>query len=166
MSKIKVTIQDDAPVKKATANSAGQLQKEQVGQSVGEMGDLKVADEIAKREGDEYWLSYGHELETEKEMEELGIDRVESGEVRVPQDLAREMGIKPQAVAETPIHHAIPEFAVRGKVLTDDQLAEGKKAPVSKSFRWLAEWFIYELLKAGYLVKFFRGSVVRDKQLP
>jgi hypothetical protein len=138
------------PKKPAVSSSSGR-----------ETVDLKVADEIAKKEGDEYWLSYGHELELEKEVAEVGVEKIDSGEVPIPDDLAQKMGIKKVVGPDTPIHKAIPEFEIRGKVLTDDQLTAGKKQPPSKSIRWLVEWFIYELLKAHVVFEWIKGKFKR-----
>ncbi len=121
------------------------------------------ADKIAKAEGDEYWESYAREIELEKEIAEIGgVEKVESGEVKVPQNLAKEMGIKPSVTIDTPIAKVVPDFTIRGVALTDDQLGNGLAKPTSSGFRWLVEWFIYQLLKAHFLVKKIKGKVLRS----
>ncbi len=107
-----------------------------------------------------YWTEYGKELELEKEIEKLGVEKVESGEVKLPEKAAREMGIKPTVTADTPMEAV---FKVAGVALTDDQIAAGKKKSIIKSIRWLAEWFIYELLKAGFIVKWVKGKFERKR---
>lgn len=126
--------------------------------------DLKVADKIAREEKDEYWETFGHEIELEKEIAELGVEKVENGAVKLPEDVAEEMGIAPTVTIETPIHEAVPGFSARGVVLTDETLSFGKAQPTTKSFRWLTEWFIYELLKGGFIVKLIKGKIQREKK--
>lgn len=94
-----------------------------------------------------YWEHYAREIELEKEIAELGgMEKVESGEVKIPEDVAKQMGISPTVTIDTPIAQATsPTF--RGVSLTDDQLKLGLSKPVSSGFRWLVEWFIYQLLK-------------------
>ena len=122
------------------------------------------ADKIAKEEGDEYWESYAREIELEKEIAEMGgVEKIESGEVKVPEKIAKEMGIKPVVTAETPITKVIPDFTIRGVALTDDQLGVGLAKPTSSGFRWLVEWFIYQLLKAHFFIKKVKGKVFRGK---
>lgn len=102
-------------------------------------------------------------MEAEKEIKELGIEKVESGEVPVPEDLAKEMGLEHPVTAETPFEKAL-DFKISGVSLTDDQITVGKKQPIQKSFRWLVEWFIMELLKAKYLVAWIKGKFKRTHQ--
>jgi hypothetical protein len=103
----------------------------------------------------------------EKEVAEMGgVEKIESGEVKVPQDLAQEMGIKPTVTADTPIAQVVPGFTIRGVALSDDQLGVGLTKPTSSGFRWLVEWFIYQLLKAHYFVKKIKGKVLRQKSSP
>jgi anti-sigma28 factor (negative regulator of flagellin synthesis) len=109
---------------------------------------------------EKYWKEYGGELETEKKVEEIGIEEIESGEVKVPPDLAKKMGLKEAVNEETPFEKAL-DFKIAGVSLTDDQITVGKKQPVNKSFRWLVEWFIMELLKAKYLVSWVKGKFRR-----
>ena len=105
-------------------------------------------------EKESYWKEYGKELELEKEIQEMGVEKVESGEVKLPERMAKQMGIKPTVVAGT-------QFS--GVSLTDAQLTTGKAKPVTKSIRWLVEWFIYELLKAHFIIKFIKGKIFRTK---
>lgn len=129
----------------------------------GETRQVRPADKIAKEEGDAYWERYAREIEIEKELEALGgIEKVESGEVKVPKDIAAEMGIKPAVTIETPISKAT-DFTVRGVSLTDDQLSAGLTKPISSGLRWLVEWFIYQLLKAHFFVKKIHGKIFRRK---
>lgn len=125
------------------------------------------ADRIAKGEGDEYWENYAREIELEKEIAEIGgIEKVESGEVKVSPEIAEKMGIKPTVTAQTPIKNVIPDFSVRGVALSDGQLGAGLTKPTSSGFRWLVEWFIYQLLKAHYFVKRVGGKIFRSKPSP
>lgn len=120
------------------------------------------ADKVAKEEGDEYWESYAREIELEKEIAEIGgVEKVESGEVSISPEIAKEMGIKPAVTAQTPIKNIIPDFSIRGVALSDDQLGVGAAKPTSSGFRWLVEWFIYQLLKAHFLVKRAGGKILR-----
>ncbi len=123
-----------------------------------------AADAIAKQEGDEYWESYAREIELEKEIEEMGgVEKVESGEVKIPQEVAAEMGIKPTVGPQTPIE-AATGFSVRGVTLSDDQITAGLSKPTSSGLRWLVEWFIFQLLRAHFFVKKVGGKIIRKKQ--
>lgn len=128
-----------------------------------ELGSVKEnPDEVAKQENDEYWEKFSREIELEKKIEELGgIEKVESGEVALPEKEAKEMGIKPTTTLETPIEKATG-FSIRNVVLSDDQLSSGLTKPTSTGIRWLVEWFIYQLLKAHYHVKKIKGRIFRS----
>lgn len=122
-----------------------------------------AADKIAKEEGDEYWENYAREIELEKEIEELGgVEKIESGEVKIPQDLANEMGIKPAVGPQTSMA-AATGFSVRGVALSDDQITVGLSKPTSSGLRWLVEWFIYQLLRAHFVIKKIHGKIFRRK---
>ncbi len=98
----------------------------------------------------------------EKEIAEIGgIEKVESGEVKVSPEIAEKMGIRPTVTAQTPIKNVIPGFSVKGVALSDDQLGVGLTKPTSSGFRWLVEWFIYQLLKAHFVVKKVSGKIFR-----
>lgn len=121
------------------------------------------ADKVAAEEGDEYWQLYAKEIEMEKEIAEIGgMEKIESGEVPIPEAIAKEMGVKPAITIETPIAVA-KDFNIASVTLTDEQLSTGIKKPTSSGFRWLAEWFIYQLKKAHYLVKSVRGKILRER---
>lgn len=121
------------------------------------------ADKVAKTEGDDYWESYAREIEIEKEIAEMGgVEKVESGEVKVPEDVAKEMGIKPTVTVETPIEKATG-FSIGRVSLDDTKLAMGIAKPTSTGLRWLAEWFIYQLRKAHFLIKKVKGQIIRQK---
>lgn len=123
------------------------------------------ADAIAKKEGDEYWENYAREIELEKKILDMGgVEKVESGEVKIPENIAKEMGIKPTVTAETPMAN-VSDFSVRGVSLSDDQLTTGLKKPTSSGFRWLVEWFVYQLLKAHFVLKKVRGKILRQKMV-
>lgn len=122
------------------------------------------SDKIAKEEGDEYWENYAREIELEKEIMELGgIEKVETGEVKVPENIAQEMGIKSTVNIQTPIASAT-NFSIRGVALSDDQITTGLTKPMSSGLRWLVEWFIYQLLKAHFLIKKVHGKIFRQKE--
>lgn len=140
---------------------------------------IKIADSKSKKAGslnkelpeafeagyqEKYWKKFGPELEIENEIKELGIEKVESGEVEVPEDLAKEMGLERPVTEDTPFEKATG-FKVAGISLTDDQITSGKKRPVSKSFRWLIEWFVMELLKAKFIVRWIKGKFSRSRVL-
>ena len=123
------------------------------------------ADRVARAEGDEYWENYAREIELEKEILEMGgIEKVEAGEVKVPEDVAKQMGIRPIVNEQSAMSKTVPGFSVRGVSLDDNQLTAGLAKPTSTGFRWLVEWFIYQLLKAHFLIKRVGGKIVR-KQL-
>lgn len=152
-----------------TAGSAGQAPQPVVPPAA-PIGGKKEADvwaksdQVAKQEGDEYWENYAREIELEKEVLEMGgVEKVETGEVKVPQDLAKEMGVKPTVEPGTPMA-TVTGFSVRGVSLSDDQITLGLKKPTSTGWRWLVEWFIYQLLKAHYFVKKVGGKIVRKKR--
>jgi len=126
--------------------------------------DIAEGDKVAKSEGDEYWENYAREIELEKEIAELGVEKVESGEVKLPENLASQMGIKASVNIDTPMSQTNSNFSVSGVSLTDDQINVGIKTPPHKGFRWLVEWFIYQLRKAHYIVKLIRGKVTRSSQ--
>lgn len=122
-----------------------------------------AADKIAHEEGDEYWENYAREIELEKEIEELGgVEKVEAGEVKIPEDVAKEMGIKPTVGPQTSMATATG-FSVRGVALSDDQITVGLSKPTSSGLRWLVEWFIYQLLKAHFHIKRIKGKIFRKK---
>lgn len=126
--------------------------------------DKAKADQIAKEEGDEYWEKYAREIELEKEIAEIGgVEKVESGEVKIPKELAEQMGIKVAVTIDTPIANLPSDFSVRGVTLDDTKLSEGGKKPISSAFRWLVEWFILQLKKAHFIVKLIKGKVTRTK---
>lgn len=140
------------------------IQSKQIADS-GEIAGINVAeaDKVAKEEGDEYWENYAREIELEKEILELGgVEKVESGEVKVPEDLAKEMGIKPTVNIQTPIAN-VTNFSIKGVSLSDDQLSMGLTKPTSSGLRWLVEWFIYQLLKAHYHLRRIKGKIFREK---
>lgn len=112
---------------------------------------------------EDYPKKYRDEIKLEKEIADLGMTKVEDGEVPIPEDLRREMGLPKTVTAESEFHRAT-DFQIAGMSLTDDQLSAGKKQPVHKSFRWLIEWFIYELLKARFIVIFIKGKIKRSKK--
>lgn len=151
---------DDAKVTKVT--SVTQVTPVTTGKK--EAGVWAESDKVAKEEGDEYWENYAREIELEKEIEELGgVEKVENGEVKVPENLAQEMGIKPIVNIQTPMTN-VTGFSIGGVSLTDDQLTLNLKKPTSTGIRWLAEWFIYQLLKAHYLIKKVHGKIFRRKE--
>lgn len=118
---------------------------------------------IAKEEGDDYWEKYAREIEIERQIAEMGgVEKVASGEVKLPEDVAKEMGIKPTVTIDTPIAQAT-SFSVSGTSLSDDQLTSGLTKPTSSGFRWLIEWFIYQLLKAHFHIKRIKGKIFREK---
>lgn len=126
--------------------------------------DVAESDKVAKAEGDEYWENYAREIELEKEIAEMGgVEKVESGEVKVPEEIAKQMGVKPAVTAETPMATAAG-FSVRGVSLGDDQVAAGLTRPTSSGLRWLIEWFIYQLKKAHVFVKKIKGKVMKQKE--
>lgn len=125
--------------------------------------DWGAADKVAKEEGDEYWENYAREIELEKEILEMGgVEKVESGEVTVPEELAKEMGVRPTVGPQTPID-GVTDFSIRGVFLSDDQLTAGVAKPTSTGWRWLVEWFIYHLRKAHYFIKKVNGKIFRFK---
>lgn len=125
--------------------------------------DTTEGDKVAKSEGDVYWENYAKEIEIEKEIAELGgVEKVESGEVKLPEAIAKEMGIQPTVTIETPIKKTLDDFTVRGVTLSDDQLNAGMKKPTTSAFRWLVEWFVAQLKKAHYVVKSVGGKMKRQ----
>lgn len=118
-------------------------------------------DKIEEKE--DYWENYAREIELEKKIEAMGgIEKVESGEVKIPEDVAKEMGIKPTVNIQTPIA-SVTDFSIRNISLSDDQLTAGLTKPTSSGFRWLVEWFIYQLLKAHFHIKKIKGKIFRQK---
>lgn len=127
--------------------------------------DYAESDKVAKAEGDEYWESYAREIELEKQILDLGgIEKIESGEVTVPESMAKEMGIEPTVGVQTPMEKTAG-FSVRGVSLDDWQLAAGLTKPTSSGLRWLVEWFIYQLLKAHFHIKRIKGKITRQKEI-
>lgn len=125
--------------------------------------DVAEADKVAREEGDEYWENYAREIELEKEILEMGgVAKVESGEVKVPEKLASEMGIKPTTNIQTPITN-VTDFSIRGVSLSDGVLSAGIVKPTSSGIRWLVEWFIYQLLKAHFHIKRIKGRIFRER---
>lgn len=127
--------------------------------------DVAASDKVAREEGDEYWENYAREIELEKEILELGgVEKVESGEVKIPEQIASEMGVKPTVGIQTPMA-AVTGFSIRGISLSDDQLSVGLAKPTSSGLRWLVEWFIYQLMKAHFHIKRIRGKIFRERLL-
>ena len=125
--------------------------------------NMAEADKVAKEEGDDYWENYAREIELEKEILEMGgVEKVESGEVKLPEKVALEMGIRPTTNIQTPMEAAVG-FSIRNISLSDDQLSNGLTKPTSSGIRWLVEWFIYQLLKARYHIQRVKGGVIRSK---
>lgn len=121
------------------------------------------ADRIAKEEGDEYWENYSREIELEKEILEMGgVEKIESGEVAVPKDLAKEMGIKPAVTEQTAVSSQTG-FSIGGVAYDDNQLSAGLTKPTSSGLRWVVEWFIYQLLKAHFHIKRVKNKIIRTK---
>lgn len=115
-------------------------------------------------EKDEYWENYAREIELEKKIEAMGgVEKIASGEVKIPEDVAKEMGIEPTVNIQTPIA-SVTGFSIKGVSLSDDQLTAGLTKPTSSGLRWLVEWFIYQLLKAHFLVKKLHGKIFRQKK--
>ncbi len=133
-----------------------------MGSGGGETVVAAEADKVAKEENDEYWLKFSKEIEAEKEAVEVGgMEKISNAEAVITPKLAAEMGVKP---TPTPIsQHQGDDFTVRGVSLTDDQITMGAKKSSAFSLRWLVEWFVYQLLKAHFLVKRVHGKFVRQK---
>ncbi len=167
---IKTNISDDNQTLPPQSLPASPKLKEQAPISVDQKIDdvaklmqMDQSDKVAKEEKDEYWENYAREIELEKEVVELGgIEKVENGEVPIPPQLAKEMGVKASVGAHSPME-TVTGFSVGGIALDDNQLAGGLQKPTSSGFRWLAEWFIFQLLKAHYLVKNVKGKITRSK---
>lgn len=115
-------------------------------------------------EKDEYWEKYAAEIKLEKEIEEMGgVEKIADGEVKIPEDVAKEMGIQPTVNIQTPMSN-VTNFSIRGVSLSDDQLTAGLTKPTSSGLRWLVEWFIYQLLKAHFHLKKIKGRIFREKK--
>lgn len=154
VSPVAPKLKEQAPAQAASSKSLGESNM-----SVG----YAEADKVAKEEGDEYWESYAREIELEKKILEMGgIEKLESGEVKIPDDLAKEMGIEPSVGIQTPMETATG-FSVRGVTLDDSQLTAGLTKSTSSGLRWLVEWFILQLLKAHFHIKRIKGKVTREK---
>lgn len=114
-------------------------------------------------EKDEYWENYSREIELEKEILEMGgMEKIESGEVAVPAEVAKEMGIKPISNEQSPMGN-ITGFSIGGVAYDDNQLSAGLTKPTSSGLRWVVEWFIYQLLKTHYHVKRVKNKIMRTK---
>ncbi len=125
--------------------------------------DTAEADTIAAEEGDEFWKEYAQEIETELEIKEMGgVEKVASGEVQLPEEIAKEMGVKP-VYDVGPAQNKPTVFSIKGLSLSDDQLSQDIIAKEDTAVRWLAEWFIYQLKKAHYQVKVVKGKVLREE---
>ncbi len=152
-----------APVSPKLKEQLSSASVDQKVEEVAKLMQMGESNKIAKEEGDEYWENYSREIELEKEVLEMGgVEKVDHGDVPVPPQIAKEMGIQPVPSAQTPISQT-QYFTVSGVSLTDDQIAQGLQKPTSSGFRWLSEWFIYQLLKAHFLVKKVKGKIVRSK---
>ena len=151
-----------APKQKELAPIGGDRGK---GQGQSELNaNYAESDKVAKAEGDEYWESYAREIELEKQILEMGgIEKVEAGEVKVPENVAKEMGIEPTVTVHTPMEKATG-FSVSGVTFSDDQITSGLVKPTSSGLRWMVEWFIYQLLKAHFHIKRIKGVVTRQKE--
>ncbi|HLD26462.1 MAG TPA: hypothetical protein VJB63_00675 [Patescibacteria group bacterium] len=57
-----------------------------------------------------------------------------------------------------------PRYAVQKKIilpLTDDMVERGLHAPITSSFRWLAEWSVFLLKRAHIMLKKVHGHMKR-----
>ncbi len=159
---------------KEPSNFVQGKQKEKISATGGDkvppvFGDLhknfSESSQVAKQEGDEYWENYAREIELEKEILEMGgVEKVESGEVALPGEVAAEMGIRPATNIQTPMAN-VTNFTVRGVSLDDGQLSAGLVKPTSSGFRWLVEWFIYQLLKAHFVITKTKNKIIRKKEV-
>lgn len=143
---------------------AGKKELEPVKASLPLGEEPAISDEtkFAEEEGDKFWLEYAAEIKEEERVKELGgMEKIQAGEVPVPEDLAREMGIGPKLSPPPPPLRPV-EFSVRGVTLSDDQLTEGEKKPLDNAYRWLVTWFIYQLQKAHYHIKVIKGKITRE----
>lgn len=130
---------------------------------VAKLMQMSESDKVAKEEGDEYWENYAREIELEKEVLEMGgVEKIDQGEVQVPDKIAKEMGIQNVPGAHSPMSQTTG-FSVSGVTLDDNQLTTGIQKPTSSGFKWLAEWFIYQLLKAHYHITRVKDKVIRSK---
>lgn len=162
--------QDDQTAQQTPVAPVGSKQKElavasadQKVEEVAKLMHMEEADRVAKSEKDDYWENYSREIELEKEVLEMGgVEKVATGEVPIPEQVAKEMGVKASVGAGTQVSQA-GDFKVSGVSLDDTQLSLGVSKPISSGFRWLVEWFIYQLLKAHFHIKKTGGKVVRWK---
>lgn len=150
-------------------DQATQVQQTPVGSGRKEQGStsgmkMEEADRIAKEEGDEYWENYSREIELEKQVLEMGgVEKINQGEVPMPEQVAKEMGIRSAVNAQSQVGNPQAGFSVSGVSLSDDQVTQGIQKPTSTGFRWLSEWFIYQLLKAHFHIKRVKNKISRSK---
>lgn len=110
-----------------------------------------------------FWQEYHQEIKLEKEIEAIGLQKIEQGKVPLPKKIAQEMGIEHQI---SPEQKSFPLSSEQGpKVpLSDQQIILAKKAgQIKKSITWLA-WFCWkQLAKAGLVLQLAGDKIVRVK---
>lgn len=92
----------------------------------------------------------------EEEVRPFVSPRAET--IELPPDL-KKMGL--QAVS----HSQFPSYKNIKLPLTDEKIIVGKKAPITSSIRWLAEFAFYILAQAHLGLKVVHGRVIRVLKL-
>ena len=80
--------------------------------------------------------------------------QVRSETIQLPSDL-KKMGLKPATATSFPSYQSVT------LPISDDQVYAGLQAPISSSFRWLAEICLFLLKRAHLTLVSIHGNVVR-----
>lgn len=80
--------------------------------------------------------------------------QVRSETIELPPDL-KKMGLKPATATSFPSYQSVT------LPISDDQVYTGLQAPISSSFRWLAEICLFLLKRAHLTLVSIHGNVVR-----
>lgn len=117
------------------------------------MGQPKEAEPIV---AEKFEIEEPVEDNVEEEVRPFVSPRAET--IELPPDL-KKMGL--QAIS----HSQFPKYKNIKLPLTDEKIVVGKKAPITSSIRWLAEFATYILAQAHLGLKVVHGRVIRVLKL-
>lgn len=95
------------------------------------------------------------EHEPEAELSSYVQSRQET--IKLPEDLKQETGAQELPPTQFSTHQEVK------LPISDEEIEEGRKKPVTSSFRWLAEFCLYLLHQAHLTLKNIHGKIVRVK---
>lgn len=78
--------------------------------------------------------------------------------IKLPEDLKQETGAEEASPTQFTSYQTVK------LPITDEKIEEGLKHPVTSSFRWLSEFYLYLLHQAHLTLKNIKGRVVRVRE--